>query len=172
MPYKEQWPPLLGPGFHVLTLEAFEALTVQRFSGAVPRRNLYYKVEELVQQFLVAGIPCEFWIDGSFVTEKPEPDDVDIAIKIMDDVTSNLSDNQRHLVYEISGKDVYIQGLDIFVFTGYWIGHEFYGTDVDDGHSRTTQTYGQLYGKDMDDWLKGIVVLPLWENRIGLRLRS
>lgn len=83
-----------------------------------------------------------------------------------------LNDSQRCFLENISGKDAYIKGLDVFIFAGYWIGHDFYGTDFDDGHSRTVPTWGQQYGKGMDDWLKGIVVLPIWENKIGLRIRS
>jgi hypothetical protein len=172
MAYKEQWPPLLGPGFHIYTLETLEKLTVQRFGGTTPRRNLFYKLEGLVQEFLMARVPCEFWIDGSFLTEKPEPGDIDIAIKVMDDVMETITEEQRFFLEGVSGKDVYITGLDVFIFAGYWLGHDFYGTDVDDGHSRTVPTWGQQYGKGMDDWLKGIAVLPVWENAIGLRIRS
>jgi hypothetical protein len=87
--------PLLGPGKHVMRLDDVRVLTVDRFDGSDGRRNLFYKLEELVQQFLVHKIPAEFWIDGSFLTEEFEPADVDVAIKVMDDVMQSLSPEQE-----------------------------------------------------------------------------
>ena len=131
MAYKEQWLPLLGPGFHIHTLDTLEKMylkdLVSRFCGEICITSL----RVWCKNFWRLGIPCEFWIDGSFVTEKPEPGDVDIAIKVMDDVMRGLNEDQRCFLENISGKDVYIKGLDIFVFAGYWIGHDFYGTDFD-----------------------------------------
>ena len=164
--------PLLGPGKHVMTLHDVKALTVDRFQGNLGRRNLFYKLEELVQQFLVQRIPAEFWIDGSFLTEETDPADVDVAIKVMDDVMQELSPEQEGFLSRVAAHDPYIDGLDTFVFAGYWVGHERYGTDLDDGHSRCVPTYGTLYGKGEDDWLKGIAVLLLWETEFGFRFRA
>jgi hypothetical protein len=136
------------------------------------RRNLFYKLEGLVQEFLVQGVPAEFWVDGSFLTEEEQPGDIDIAIKVMDDVMQSLDPEQERFLSQVSSDQSYIEGLDVFVFAGYWLGHPHYGTELDDGHSRVVPTYGQLYGKGEDNWLKGIAVLALWENVVGLRLRT
>ena len=155
-----------------MTLHQLKSLTVERFNGSLERRNLFYKLEGLVQEFLVHRIPAEFWIDGSFLTEEEVPSDVDVAIKVMDDVMQALTVPQEEFLSKLSSDDGYIDGLDTFVFAGYWIGHPHYGTELDDGHSKVTPTYGHQFGKGHDDWLKGIAVLALWENHVGLHLRS
>ena len=155
-----------------MTLDQLKALTVDRFDGSLQRRNLFYKLEGLVQEFLVRKIPADFWINGSFLTEEESPTDIDVAIKVMDDVMQVLTAEQDEYLARISSDDGYIDGLDIFVFAGYWIGHPSYGTEVDDGHSRVVPTYGHQFGKGRDDWLKGIAVLAVGENHVGLHLRS
>jgi hypothetical protein len=155
-----------------MTLADLKALTVDPFEGSTVRRNLFYKLEGLVQEFLMQRVPAEFWVDGSFLTEEEQPGDIDIAIKVMDDVMQGLGPEQERFLSQVSSDHSYIDGLDVFVFAGYWIGHAHYGTELDDGHSRVVPTYGQLYGKGEDDWLKGIAVLALWENDVGLWLRT
>ena len=111
-----------------MTLHQLKSLTVERFNGSLERRNLFYKLEGLVQEFLVHRIPAEFWIDGSFLTEEEVPSDVDVAIKVMDDVMQALTVPQEEFLSKLSSDDGYIDGLDTFVFAGYWIGHPHYGT--------------------------------------------
>lgn len=78
--------------------------------------QLFYKLEGLVQEFLTHGIPAEFRVDGSFLTEEEVPGDVDIAIKVMDDVMQSLTPEQDTFLTKVASDDPYIQCLDTFVF--------------------------------------------------------
>ena len=40
---------------------------------------------------------CELWVNGSFLTEKPEPSDLDVIVKFDYDVTLNLTADQKTL---------------------------------------------------------------------------
>lgn len=138
------------------------------------RQSLFTKLEQFVAELKRVGIPCDLWIDGSFLTEADDPYDIDIAVKVMDDALQCMSEEQEAFL-DVVGRDdcAYMQGLDTFVFTGYWIGHPIYQTDADDGYSINLKSWGGQFGKGAyDDWLKGIVVVPVMETELGLRIRT
>jgi hypothetical protein len=168
---KPEQTPLLGPGYHVMTLDQLKRLTVDGFESPPVRRDLYDKVEQLVQEFLTHKIQCEFWIDGSFLTEDEDPSDVDIAIKINDDVLQTLTHDQNVLVDAVNAGG-YIDHLDAFIFSGYYVGHPLHGTDLDLSITWVAGSLSDLYGKGRDHWLKGVAVILVWETALGLQLRA
>lgn len=82
--FKACFPPLLAPGFHDLDDDTIRSLCVDAFPNSVRRGMLHCKYIQIVDQFRIINkqYRCfsEIWIDGSFTTEKPEPDDIDILI--------------------------------------------------------------------------------------------
>lgn len=84
--------PLLPPGRHYLDLQDVYAIGVEPFrNGArATREQLYLKAEGLIQRLLVLRVPCRVFIDGSFLTKKPEPDDIDLVVSIDEDVAEAL----------------------------------------------------------------------------------
>ena len=48
-------------------------------------------LESVVQMIVDESLTCELWVDGSFLTEKIEPRDVDIVFVFTDDVLSRAS---------------------------------------------------------------------------------
>jgi hypothetical protein len=171
--FKIERTPLLGPGFHVMSLEEIRQMAVERFESAPVRLELYSKLSGLVDRLTELNIPCDLWIDGSFVTEEAVPSDIDIGVCVNDGVMQALSPTQDNFLTKLScDHEAFIPGLDTFVFAGYWIGHPRHGADEDDGFSKTTISWSQQFGKGRDDWLKGIVLLPILENKVGLLIRS
>jgi hypothetical protein len=165
--------PLLGPGFHTMTMSDLHALAVAGREGQHARQELFTKLERFVSKLDQLRIPCDLWVDGSFLTEASDPADVDIAVRVMDDVMQCLTSEQEEFLSAVGRDDCsYIAGLDTFVFAGYWVGHDRYGTDSDDGHSVDIHSWGTQFGKGNDNWLKGIAVVPVMETGLGLRIRS
>lgn len=165
--------PLLGPGHHVMTMADLRDITVTRFADSRLRKELFTKLERLVGELCELKIPCDLWIDGSYLTDEDEPWDIDIAVRVMDDVMASLMPQQEDFLTRLSADDCrYIDGLDTFVFAGYWIGHQHYRTEVDEGFCTTLLSWGWQFGLGRDDWLKGMVVVPILETDLGLRLRS
>jgi len=80
------FPPLLPPGFHDLDDSSIKRLCVDKFPESTRRGMLYYNYTQLISDIrsLQQQFKCfiELWIDGSFTTEKPEPDDIDILLVI------------------------------------------------------------------------------------------
>jgi hypothetical protein len=162
--YKFDYPPLLAPGRHYMTLAQLERMCVHSFNYRPSREALFVNLERFVQDFLLAKLPCEIWVDGSFLTEKPDPQDVDVVAILDAEVAEALTPAQRVLVDTANEPD-YLPGIDSFVDTLYPHGHPMI---VDDD-----RTWGEQYGlENGDQWLKGFAVLRLWETDVGLRIRS
>jgi len=62
----------LPPGVYHVTLEDIE----KRFTWNAKRLSLFRSLKRALANFAAAGVR-RVWIDGSFVTTKPEPKDVD-----------------------------------------------------------------------------------------------
>lgn len=82
---KPTYPSLFATtGFNDIDKSEIHDRFVRPFPSSVRRPMLATKLREYIDslQSLVAphGLNLEIWIDGSFVTEKQEPDDVDIVV--------------------------------------------------------------------------------------------
>jgi hypothetical protein len=157
--------PLLAPGRHYLSLVDVEALCVHQFTGETRgrRETLFHGLEELIQRLLVANIRCDVFIDGSFLTEKPEPDDVDVIVSTEIYAFERLSENQMQALEAINQYDS--GTIDSSSWTTYPRGHDYFGAALDLGNAG--EQYGIEHGRV---WLKGYVVIRLWETDVGNRI--
>ena len=161
---KYDHPPLMAPGRHYTTLEEIWEICVARFNEAGVRRNHYYRLEQLAQDLLIANIPCDIWIDGSILTEKMEPSDLDVTVIIDQDVNENLTDDQRQLVDRINSPE-YADKVDSFVFVRLRRDDPDYGIEGID----SAFDWGEQYGRENGgEWLKGFAVLRVRETDVGL----
>jgi hypothetical protein len=70
---------LLPEGIHDCTLDEIGA-RFGRFQTTDRRVRLFEKLRALVEEERQAGLAVELIVDGSFVTDKPEPGDIDLVI--------------------------------------------------------------------------------------------
>lgn len=112
---KEDFEPLLGPGRHKLSVEELRSLCVA--PGCDTRRfDVYAALYGLLKRLEGLGVACEAWVDGSFVTQKGAPDDVDVSIMIESLVYDNLSPKAKEFVRDLSALDgKYAVYVDAFV---------------------------------------------------------
>lgn len=80
---KPDFPPLFPAGFFETSLEELQIHCVDPFPDSDRRKALYAGAVVYFQQLSNIGCDLEIWIDGSFVTQKPEPDDIDVVV-VMD----------------------------------------------------------------------------------------
>ena len=75
-------PPLLTPGFHTMDLERLHMVAVEcpRFKLSSTRAQIMRNLWTVVGCLAQWGIWGELWIDGSFLTQKINPSDVDIIL--------------------------------------------------------------------------------------------
>lgn len=77
---KPDFPALLGPGIHPMSLQALHALAVAPFPADPKRAELFDKLTTWASAIQAAGISGQLWLDGSFLTEKPDPSDIDCVL--------------------------------------------------------------------------------------------
>lgn len=79
-PLKPEFPALLAGGFHVMTLDMLRRLCVTARDPSLTRPSIMEGLTTLILRLNEAGVRGEVWIDGSFVTFKVDPEDVDILV--------------------------------------------------------------------------------------------
>ncbi|RYM58083.1 hypothetical protein BSQ98_25105 [Serratia liquefaciens] len=93
------FPPLLSPGFHDYDDAGLKELCVDQFATSERRGLLYCNYIQFSSQIrsINAQFKCfsELWVDGSFTTGKPEPDDIDVLV-VVDFVALNQLPEQFH----------------------------------------------------------------------------
>jgi hypothetical protein len=101
---KEEYPPLLAPGFTEIALGDLDRLFVEPFDPPYARRNLVKRLRELLAVLQEIGLECEVWIDGSFSTNKLEPSDVDVVILSDERSRARLSVSQSYQLDQLITK--------------------------------------------------------------------
>ncbi len=71
---------MLTPGFHDCTVAEFLAMFVDGFPTSQRRKLIADTLLDFSSEVFSSGIPYEFWIDGSYVTTKVNPNDADIIL--------------------------------------------------------------------------------------------
>jgi hypothetical protein len=88
---KPEFAPLLRPGFHELDLAALRRMCVDAFPVSLTRAGLMTSLDNIARRIHDSGIKGEIWVDGSFVTEKLNPDDVDFLLAVSDATLRSMS---------------------------------------------------------------------------------
>lgn len=115
---KSDYPALLNPGVHVLTLDAIHEVAVASFAHDLQRLALFHKLKSWVGELQAIGLRSTLWLDGSFLTEKPSPGDIDCVMwgPNWADPSSATSANflaASRLLDHSTAKTLY--GLDLYV---------------------------------------------------------
>jgi hypothetical protein len=117
-------------------------------------------LEALVQQLVAVGIVAELWVDGSFLTEKIDPEDVDASLRIMSEMWDNASTEQRRTLEWLAGADLKAAyACDLYLWIDYPLGHPDYWV------GQYMQAYWmRQWGFSRGQEFKGIAVLRLPEG--------
>lgn len=135
----------LPPGVYVATLAEIEA----RFTWNARRAELFRGLRQAIANLRAAGVAI-VWVDGSFTTEKDEPDDVDGCWELAPSVEASKldaaffdRDDPRARLREKFGVDLLPAGLPI------------------DAGGLTPERFFQ---KDRHGRAKGILLVPIGSN--------
>jgi len=114
---KPDFPALLAPGLHTLTLPQLHALAVAPFPQDTRRQDLFDKLTTWAGAVRSAGARGILWLDGSFLTQKPQPNDIDCVLWSPEWATPNSATpaNQQQLQRLLdrpTAKAIY--GLDFY----------------------------------------------------------
>ena len=157
---KQEFPPLLPEGFHPKTLDELELLCVDGFDLSRTRQGIMEGLRRMAARLESGGVRGDLWVDGSFLTEKIDPEDVDIALRVSEAQVSNPGPGQGALINWLGSRDPAIvaqtkgdYSCDSFVFYELPVGHPHHpGFDI-------REYWINEFGKSRRNELKGIVVL-------------
>ncbi len=96
---KEEFFPLLSIGIHSLTEAELKKICVDRFPDSENRPKIFAGLQQIIGKLKSSEVPGDLWIDGSFITEKPEPNDVDLLLVITRDRYEQRTVNADEAIY-------------------------------------------------------------------------
>lgn len=96
---KPDFPALLPPGLHPSTFPALHSMAVAPFESDATRTELYGRLMAWVASIQACGLGGTLWLDGSFLTEKPAPSDIDCVLWMprWRSVADQTEENRRKL---------------------------------------------------------------------------
>ena len=122
--WEDDYPPLLQLGFHHFDLAGLRTLCVARFPSSISRSNIMNGLESLVASLNAEGMPMQLWVDGSFTTEKLNPKDVDVLVRVTEDDMTKATDRQKRTLQWVAETDlVPSHNCDAYVLFEYPAGH-------------------------------------------------
>ena len=156
--HKPEFPPLLQPGLHDMSAGDMKALVVDNFPLSTRRAMLWQNLTALIDQLKALSMPCKVWVDGSFLTEKIDPDDVDFVADFPIHVIENATPAQEALLNQlVAHAFCKIQKLHSFVMFDAPIVHKDYATSSNI-HEQWKRDFGFSYVKKTP---KGIAVFKV-----------
>lgn len=93
---EKEFPPLLANGFKDIAEEDLYTEFVKPFNQQDDYRDhLLNKFISYLKEFKSLNITAEIWIDGSFATMAPDPNDIDVVFYFNSNEVDNLVDEKK-----------------------------------------------------------------------------
>jgi len=148
---KPEFPPLLPLGFHTLDLRTLRLICVQRFPLSVTRSMIMDDLERVVARLVAAGVVGKLWVNGSFMTEKIDPQDADILLEYPAPITDQRAGGVVYEFENVQSAHCHSFGLPRY-------------PDGDPARATSEWMYGywlRQFGFSRRDVPKGIAVIEL-----------
>lgn len=114
-------------------------------------------LEKVIGDLRTAGIVGELWIDGSFLTQKIDPDDVDVTLRLMSDAYGKMTVEQKSAISSFVDESTKRNfRCHSFVYVEYPPGHPLYW----EGEWRKSYWIRQ-WGFSRANEMKGIALVSL-----------
>lgn len=102
-----EFPPLWPEGFHPVTLDEIRARCVEAFHISTRRKPLMDAFAVILDYLAHAGVTCQIWLDGSFVTAKINPNDIDFIAVVDSRIYDEGTDEVRHALDALTDGDLW-----------------------------------------------------------------
>ena len=149
--------PLLPPGFHPMSLGQIQAHFVENelFRESRTRATHFKNLNLLVDRLRAVEISGELWLDGSFVTDKLDPRDLDLCLRF----SAALYDQGTR--DQVATIEWFLQMYSTHLIDGYLL-QEYPPTHPAQSHGLDNYLYWQKqFGFSRNGSPQGIVVLSL-----------
>jgi len=131
-----EYQPLLSPGLHELDESELDNHFASSFPNSTTRLQLIAGLRAFVSALKQMELTFEIWIDGSFTTSKPDPNDIDLVIFADDAAVDELTMDKKLTLASLINREETRRsfGLDVLFcpasnieLRSYWRG--WYGYD-------------------------------------------
>lgn len=115
--YKKEYKPLFEEGFQQIALWQLDTVFLEPFEDNEQRKYLIDRLIVYIEEFQFLGLEAEIWIDGSFSTLKPEPQDIDVVFLLDQKAIANLDAKKEQLFSDLFMKREEIKArysLDVY----------------------------------------------------------
>jgi hypothetical protein len=153
---RPEFTPLLEIGRHEMSVGELRKLCVDSFPLSATRPLVMGGLEKVISRLRNDNVDGEVWVNGSFLTEKVNPNDVDIVLRISADLYENGTITQRRAIDWLNSdlKSAYYCYSFFFLEwpegnSKYWLGEYM--------HSYWMKQFGFSRGEE----IKGIAVINL-----------
>lgn len=150
------FPNLFPLGFHALSLADVEQRCVRTFPLSTSRPAIFEGLRYFVERLVGDGVVGDLWLDGSFLTEKINPKDVDVVLRIDEKVYNSGTPEQRGAVDWVIANQKLTLKCDSYALIEYPEGHVLH----DEGRWWYSYWHRQ-WGFSREEDPKGIVVVSL-----------
>jgi len=113
-------------------------------------------LEAVLVRFTETHITGELWIDGSFLTQKIDPEDVDLLLRVQAEFCDSATSEQEEALgwFEEGLRDSF--RCDSYIWREYPPGH-----DLHEGSEEDRVFWTKWFGKSRNGYPKGIAVIVL-----------
>ena len=111
-----------------MSMDDVRELCVIRFPTSTKRATIMAGLEHVTQELNLKSIEGELWIDGSFLTRKTDPEDVDLVLRIRADFYDNATPEQQQVVDWLADDLVTPHKCDSYFFVEWDESHPLYWT--------------------------------------------
>ena len=123
---KPEFPPLLEVGLHPMTLGELKELCVAQFHSSATRQKIFDTLTKLIEKLSKLNIAGDLWIDGSFLTRKTNPADVDIVLAINNEAYDDANEEQQKAIDGLDSNDWSGGTCDSYVLVVYDASNDLY----------------------------------------------
>ncbi len=149
---EKSYQPLLDEGIHDIEVDECFDLFVRPFKNNEHRSKLMERFLHYYWELCQLGIFVEIWLDGSFVTKKEQPSDIDIVLIVNRSQLNELDHDQARTFYTLM--------QPIITKARYGIDVRMHGYDE---HERKEQKR-KLFSYDKNLNKKGFARLKIYRN--------
>jgi hypothetical protein len=94
---------VLPPNIHTITGAEFKEVFLDNMPSSSTRSEIYAGMIRLINRLIVYDVIKKIWLDGSFVTDKQNPDDIEICFFLDAVAFSALPDSVRSDIWKLLG---------------------------------------------------------------------
>lgn len=95
---KSEYPGLLPLGWHQKSMAELRKVCVDRFPLSSTRDMIMGGLEDIVNKLRSHNLVGDLWVNGSFMTEKINPNDVDVVLFVDGEFLKNATPQQQEAI--------------------------------------------------------------------------